>query len=193
MGKTRRRFYSQNMYPEVLNLIVMDGHYVSMEIIMAKMHQRLQTAIILQLIRMGYTQVINAWGLQSLNGHDQNTTFSFIGTLQAKGIYLAYTVPSLFATFVFIPVLTGTAQDSSTLAVILKIFFSVESKRLSNIQSTDVPEPAIYTYPSEGIVYIVSGINIAFPIIFFWLFVFYKINIENSGPKGPFLIHKNTF
>ena len=27
---------------------------------------------------------------------------------------------------------------------------------------------------------------------FFWL-VFYKINFENSGPSGPFIIHKNTF
>lgn len=24
-------------------------------------------------------------------------------------------------------------------------------------------------------------------------YVFYKINFENSGPSGPFLIHKNTF
>ena len=28
--------------------------------------------------------------------------------------------------------------------------------------------------------------------VFFWL-VFYKINFENSGPSGPFIIHKNTF
>nr|DAM39179.1 MAG TPA: hypothetical protein [Caudoviricetes sp.] len=27
---------------------------------------------------------------------------------------------------------------------------------------------------------------------FCWL-VFYKINFENSGPSGPFIIHKNTF
>lgn len=28
--------------------------------------------------------------------------------------------------------------------------------------------------------------------VFSWL-VFYKINFENSGPSGPFIIHKNTF
>ena len=27
----------------------------------------------------------------------------------------------------------------------------------------------------------------------FFALVFYKINFENSGPSGPFIIHKNTF
>lgn len=41
--------------------------------------------------------------------------------------------------------------------------------------------------------YISSLLQICFEYtVGFWL-VFYKINFENSGPSGPFIIHKNTF